>query len=73
MNRDPILKNVMKKWAKMSQDTVIRKPYEARQKAFIDEVSKYKYAEKREREKGIEDIVEFTSMDMLEIRNILEQ
>lgn len=54
MNRDPILKDAMQKWEKMSQDPAFRMSYEARQKALIDEASKYKYAEKRGLEKGIE-------------------
>ena len=47
MNRDPILKDAMQKWEKMSQDPAFRMSYEARQKALIDEASKYKYAEKK--------------------------
>ncbi|OUB63768.1 Rpn family recombination-promoting nuclease/putative transposase [Bacillus thuringiensis] len=54
MNRDPILKDAMQKWEKMSQDPAFRMSYEARQKALIDEASKYKYAEKKGMEKGIE-------------------
>ncbi|PFK12718.1 hypothetical protein COI98_21510 [Bacillus cereus] len=54
MNRDPILKDAMQKWEKMSQDPAFRMSYEARQKALIDEASKYKYAEKRGLEKGME-------------------
>ena len=52
MNRDPILKDAMQKWEKMSQDPAFRMSYEARQKALIDEASKYKYAEKKGIEKG---------------------
>ncbi|PGA96890.1 Rpn family recombination-promoting nuclease/putative transposase [Bacillus toyonensis] len=52
MNRDPILKDAMQKWEKMSQDPGFRMLYEARQKALIDEASKYKYAEKKGIEKG---------------------
>ncbi|PEZ41801.1 ATPase [Bacillus thuringiensis] len=52
MNRDPILKDAMQKWEKMSQDPAFRMSYEARQKALIDEASKYKYAEKQGIEKG---------------------
>jgi len=52
MNRDPILKDAMQKWEKMSQDPVFRMSYEARQKVLIDEASKYKYAEKKGIEKG---------------------
>ena len=36
----------------MSQDPAFRMSYEARQKALIDEASKYKYAEKKGIEKG---------------------
>ncbi|MEW4153258.1 Rpn family recombination-promoting nuclease/putative transposase [Bacillus thuringiensis] len=54
MNRDPILKDAMQKWEKMSQDPAFRMSYEARQKALIDEASKYKYAEKKGIEKGME-------------------
>jgi predicted transposase/invertase (TIGR01784 family) len=50
MNRDPILKDAMQKWEKMSQDPGFRMLYEARQKALIDETSKFSNAEK----KGIE-------------------
>ncbi len=53
MNRDPILKDAMQKWEKMSQDPGFRMLYEARQKALIDKASKYKYAEKKGIEKGI--------------------
>ena len=52
MNRDPILKDAMQKWEKMSQDPGFRILYEARQKALIDETSKFKYAEKKGIEKG---------------------
>lgn len=52
MNRDPILKDAMQKWEKMSQDPAFRMSYEARQKALIDEASKYKYAEKKGMEQG---------------------
>ncbi|PGV88938.1 ATPase, partial [Bacillus cereus] len=55
MNRDPILKDAMQKWEKMSQDPAFRMSYEARQKALIDEASKYKYAEKKGREEGIQE------------------
>ncbi|WP_255287645.1 Rpn family recombination-promoting nuclease/putative transposase, partial [Bacillus toyonensis] len=34
MNRDPILKDAMQKWEKMSQDPAFRMSYEARQKAL---------------------------------------
>jgi predicted transposase/invertase (TIGR01784 family) len=52
INRDPILKDAMQKWwEKMSQDPGFRMLYEARQKALIDEASKYKYAEKKKEEK----------------------
>ncbi|MED2777328.1 Rpn family recombination-promoting nuclease/putative transposase [Bacillus thuringiensis] len=54
MNRDPILKDAMQKWEKMSQDPAFRMSYEARQKALIDEASKFKYAEQKGIEKGIE-------------------
>ncbi|AHA75513.1 hypothetical protein YBT1518_34181 (plasmid) [Bacillus thuringiensis YBT-1518] len=54
MNRDLILKNAMQKWEKMSQDPEFRMSYEVRQKALIDEASKYKYAEKKGMEKGRE-------------------
>ncbi|MGU3443670.1 ATPase, partial [Bacillus cereus] len=47
-----ILKDAMQKWEKMSQDPAFRMSYEARQKALIDEVSKYKYAEKKGIEQG---------------------
>jgi predicted transposase/invertase (TIGR01784 family) len=47
MNRDPILKDAMQKWEKMSQDPGFRMLYESRQKTLIDEASKYKYAEKK--------------------------
>ncbi|MGE6553494.1 Rpn family recombination-promoting nuclease/putative transposase, partial [Bacillus mycoides] len=52
---DPILKDAMQKWEKMSQDPAFRMSYEARQKALIDEASKYKYAEKKGREEGIQE------------------
>ncbi|WP_033732610.1 Rpn family recombination-promoting nuclease/putative transposase [Bacillus mycoides] len=52
MNRDPILKDSMQKWGKMSQDPAFRMSYEARQKALLDEASKFAYAEKRGIEKG---------------------
>ncbi|TJZ99927.1 hypothetical protein FA950_29485 [Bacillus thuringiensis] len=55
MNLDPILKDAMQKWEKMSQDPAFRMSYEARQKALIDEVSKYKYAEKKGMERGREE------------------
>ncbi|OLR26454.1 Rpn family recombination-promoting nuclease/putative transposase [Bacillus cereus] len=55
MNRDPILKDAMQKWEKMSQDPGFRMLYEARQKTLIDEASKYKYAEKKGREEGLEE------------------
>ncbi|PEF33227.1 hypothetical protein CON72_26320 [Bacillus wiedmannii] len=58
MNRDPILKDAMQKWEKMSQDPAFRMSYEARQKALIDEASKYKYAEKRGREEGLQEGME---------------
>ncbi|PFE06524.1 Rpn family recombination-promoting nuclease/putative transposase [Bacillus cereus] len=58
MNRDPILKDAMQKWEKMSQDPAFRMPYEARQKALIDEASKYKYAEKKGREEGLQEGIE---------------
>ncbi len=47
MNRDPILKDAMQKWEKMSQDPGFCMLYEARQKTLIEEASKYKYAEKK--------------------------
>ncbi|XLP22393.1 Rpn family recombination-promoting nuclease/putative transposase [Bacillus toyonensis] len=58
MNRDPILKDAMQKWEKMSQDPAFRMSYEARQKALIDEASKYKYAEKKGREEGLQEGIE---------------
>ncbi|MHA4119329.1 Rpn family recombination-promoting nuclease/putative transposase [Bacillus cereus] len=58
MNRDPILKDAMQKWEKMSQDPAFRMSYEARQKALIDEASKYKYAEKKGREEGLQEGME---------------
>ncbi|MGG0261487.1 Rpn family recombination-promoting nuclease/putative transposase, partial [Bacillus mycoides] len=87
MNRDPILKDAMQKWEKMSQDPAFRMSYEARQKALIDEASKYKYAEKKGIEKGkiqlirgmhkngmdIEDIAKFTNMGLSDIRHIVDK
>ncbi|MEB8895389.1 Rpn family recombination-promoting nuclease/putative transposase [Bacillus cereus] len=58
MNRDPILKDAMQKWEKMSQDPAFRMSYEVRQKALIDEASKYKYAEKKGREEGLQEGME---------------
>ncbi|MEK4677815.1 MULTISPECIES: Rpn family recombination-promoting nuclease/putative transposase [Bacillus] len=58
MNRDPILKDAMQKWEKMSQDPGFRMLYEARQKTLIDEASKYKYAEKKGREEGLQEGME---------------
>ncbi|MEB8763159.1 Rpn family recombination-promoting nuclease/putative transposase [Bacillus cereus] len=58
MNRDLILKNAMQKWEKMSQDPEFRMSYEVRQKALIDEASKYKYAEKKGREEGLQEGME---------------
>jgi predicted transposase/invertase (TIGR01784 family) len=58
MNRDPILKDAMQKWEKMSQDPGFRMLYESRQKTLIDEASKYKYAEKKGREEGLQEGME---------------
>jgi predicted transposase/invertase (TIGR01784 family) len=59
MNRDPILKDAMQKWEKMSQDPGFRMLYESRQKTLIDEASKYKYAEKKKgREEGLQEGME---------------
>lgn len=54
MNRDPILKDAMQKWGKMSQDTAFRMTYEAREKALLDEAAKFAHAEQQGMEKGIE-------------------
>jgi predicted transposase/invertase (TIGR01784 family) len=60
MNRDPILKDAMQKWEKMSQDPGFRMLYESRQKTLLDdEASKYKYAEKKKgREEGLQEGME---------------
>jgi hypothetical protein len=43
---------------KMSQDPGFRMLYESRQKTLIDEASKYKYAEKKGREEGLQEGME---------------
>ncbi len=41
INQDPILQKAMNKWERMSQDSSFRQAYEAREKALMDEASKF--------------------------------
>ncbi|MDO8156032.1 Rpn family recombination-promoting nuclease/putative transposase [Bacillus toyonensis] len=95
MKEDPILHQAMETWDRVSQDPELRREYEARRKALMDEKAALRRAENKGREEGIhqgkeegkmqlirgmhkngmeiEDIAKFTTIEVAEIRRILQK